>query len=211
MRVVSSQARQRATPMQPSLSAGEAVAVLYELNHQAQARLLDCCQEFQDIAFDMEWRLREWQGLVDQRRWLQRDIERAHSPRARFNVDARKRAGLKPRDKAWQRHQQSLRAKLVQLEHKIAAATAGIIARNEEGAEIEAEITSLQKRCERIENGLRSVRKPRAHDDRSADAVAAAMARLIMELSAEPDVGDLANLVIAARVIDERMGSSTRD
>lgn len=188
----------------PHLGTHEAVAVLHELKHRAERRLLDACQEFQDIAFEMEWRLRDWQALSEQRRWLEKDLARTKSVKARFNVDARKRTGKTPRAAAWQRHQKMLQRKLQQLEKQLLVASQTIAARNHEGGELEQEIVVLQLRRERIAKGLKQVQRPRAVS-RDNDAIAAAMARLIIELSTEPDVGDLANLLIAARVVDDRL------
>jgi hypothetical protein len=185
------------------LSAVEAADVLFELQYQAERRLIEACQEFQDIAFEMEWRLPQWQALLDQRRWLQRDIDRSTSLQSRFNVSSRLRTGKTPQDSAWARHQRAQRAKLLRHEEKVAAAVAAIVTRNAEGAALEQEITQLQQRCERIEQSLKGLRRP--HKVRSREEKAAEMARMGFELADEPDIGDIGNLLIASELIDRRL------
>ena len=53
MRVAASSVVRHREIQPPRLGTHEAVAVLHELKHRAERRLLDACQEFQDIAFEM--------------------------------------------------------------------------------------------------------------------------------------------------------------
>jgi hypothetical protein len=195
----------RHKPLESRLNREQAIAVLQELQHQAERRLLDACQEFQDIALEMQWRLDDWQALLDQRRWLERDANRAGSLRSRFNVSSRLRTGKTPQDPAWARHQRSLRAKLLRHEEKVAAAAAAIVLRNEEGSALEQEIFELQQRCNRIAKSLRGLRRPRGLE--TAHEKAAGMARMAFELADEPDIGDIGNLLIASELIDRRLRS----
>lgn len=187
------------------LRADEAEAVLTELKRQAEQRMLDACREFQDIAFEMEWRLADWQSLQEQRTRLIKEADKIGALPSRFNVSSRKRTGKVPRDAAWQRLARAYRRKLENVEKKLTESAAAIMTRNEEGSYLEQEISLLQQRAERITRVLGAGKK-RVRVVRGADDASEALARLALELSLEPDVADLDVLINAYQAIEQRRG-----
>lgn len=181
----------------------EAAAVLREMQRQAEARMLDASQEFQDIAFEMEWRIASWQQLVDERRALFEKAAKAQRLNTRFNVSARKRRGRTPQAGAFVRLARGQQRKLAVLEAKIAECAAAIVTRNEEGSYLEHEIVHLQQRVERISRTLANHRSGHVRLASSEDT-AAALARLALELSVEPDVADLDILIGAFEAFEYR-------
>lgn len=181
----------------------EAVAVLRELLRQAEARLLDAGSEFQDIAFEMEWRITSWHQLVEQRRELLEKAAHISSLPTRFNANARKRRGKMPRDLAWVRLTRGQQKKLAIFAERIAGCEAAIHVRNEEGRYLEHEIAHLQQRIERIGETLKHSHYSPVRVV-SGEDTAAALARLALELSVEPDVADLDVLIGAFETLEHR-------
>lgn len=182
----------------------EAAAVLSELQRQAEHRLLDASLEFQDIAFEMEWRMTDWQAMIDQRDALLTQGGRIMAPISKFNVAARKRTGKVPQQAAWYRLARSRRRKLEALEMRIAECAAAIMTRNEEGRYLEQEIELLQGRVTRISSVLNEGTQRRARVVRNENETAEALARLALELSLEPDVADLDVLISAFQAFESR-------
>lgn len=182
----------------------EASAVLGELQRQAEQRLIDACREFQDIAFEMEWRLSEWLALVDRRDNLFKQAARIGALPARFNTVARKRKGKTPRRAAWARLARRYGSQLDALERQIADGAAAIMTRNEEGRYLEQEIVLLQERVDRIAGTLARGSGRKARIARSEDETMAALARLALELSLEPDIADLDVLLGAFEAFETR-------
>jgi len=187
----------------------EAAAVLSELQRQAEHRLLDASREFQDIAFEMEWRMSDWQALTDARDALLTKGERIGAPISKFNVAARKRAGKAPRQSAWQRLAKKQRAKLEEIEGRIAECAAAIMTRNEEGRYLEQEILQLQGRVDRISSVLAEGTQRRARVVRNEEETAEALARLALELTLEPDVADLDVLISAFQAFESKRSVKT--
>lgn len=182
----------------------EAAAVLAELQRQAEQRLLDACREFQDIAFEMEWRLSDWQALIEQRAALVQAAAKAGALPARFNVVAKKRRSKTPRSTAWQRLARRYQRSISDVERQITECAAAIMTRNEEGRYLEQEITLLQDRADRISSVLGEGSQRRVRVVRGEEETAAALARLALELSFEPDVADLDVLIGAFQAFETR-------
>lgn len=188
----------------------EAAAVLGELQRQAEQRLLDACTEFQDIAFEMEWRVSDWNLMVEKRDALIEEGYKLGALPGQFNVAARKRAGKVPRSAAWQRLARAYRRKLDNVEALVAEAAAAIMTRNEEGRYLEQEIELLQGRVARISRVLGQKSQRGVRVVRSDDDTAAALARLALELSVEPDVADLDVLISAYQAFETRRKTSRK-
>ncbi len=182
----------------------EAAAVLGELQRQAEQRLLDACREFQDIAFEMEWRVSDWQLLIERRDNLIEEAYKLGALPARFNVAARKREGKVPRTAAWQRLARVHRRKLDNIEAMVTEAAAAIMTRNEEGRYLEQEIVLLQARVARISRVLGEGSQRHIRVARNEDETAEALARLALELSVEPDVADLDVLIAAYQAFETK-------
>lgn len=197
---VAEKSHRSAARLQPA----EAVAVLAEIKRQAEQRLLDACQEFQDIAHEMEWRLRQWDGLRRQRDELAQTLRERMGAHLRFNAQSKKRVAKAPSDRGWRRLGRALQLRLERLEAEISENTAAIMTRNEEGRYLEEEIIHLQQRVERIALGLKGHRRT-ARVVRTVGETAEALARLSVELSIEPDVADIDVLLSALGEVDARL------
>lgn len=192
IRLLNTEGAPQDSPLRPD----EATDVLLELRRQAEQRLLDACSEFQDIAFEMEWRLSDYSALVEQR-------DRLLSTPRKFNSAARKRRENSSRDKAVDRLAKAQRERLDDVQNKLTECEAAIMTRNEEGRYLEQEIVLLQTRVERISLAVNKSRK-RVRVVRTSDEAAAALARLALELSATPDAADADILLEAFEEVEMR-------
>ena len=192
------------------LSPEEAAAVLLEMRRQAEQRMLDACQEFQDITFEMEWRLQEWQNLIERRKKLLRAQKKSEGVELRFNANAKKRTSKLPGEKAFQRYGAHVSRQQIELENLIATASAAILTRNEEGGYLEKEILMLQSKTDRITDCLRQLHHPKAQVAHNIEERIGALARLAYEhdTSTAPDIGDFESLLHAVEEVESRLRQS---
>jgi hypothetical protein len=164
-----------------TLSRDEATAVLLELEFQAEERLVEACSAFEDIALEMEWRLREWLGLCAERELLERQV-REGMIRAKFNLLARNTVRIEEMHDS-------------------------ILSRNEEGNFLLGEIFLLDKKLTRLGRSLSRLNRPPLCLVREKDA-AEALARLSLRLEAQPDLPDVATLIAAAQSFSRKLAEA---
>lgn len=177
----------------------EAEAVLTELHRLAEERLVDACTSFQDIAFEMEWRLTEWDRLVKEAATVKKLLAQKRRTSLQFNQTAQPRGSeVRNRTAAWQRQVAILVRRQRQHQEKMMQLADTIHARNDEGQALLKEIEGLSARVSRLERGLKR------RSNRKVDDV---MARMAAELSLVPDIADPQALVVAAEMVEKRLHS----
>lgn len=180
----------------------EAVDVLHEMHRLAEERLVEACASFQDIAFEMEWRLVEWNRLQREQKQVEKLLSQKRRTSLQFNNRSHPRGSeVRNRTAAWQRQVATLVRRQRQHKDKMTRLADTIRARNTEGVELFNEIELLQARALRIEQALKHMKR------QSANRNDEAFARLAVELSLVPDIADPDVLVAAANMVQTRLGN----
>lgn len=180
----------------------EAVDVLREMHRLAEERLVDACSSFQDIAFEMEWRLVEWNRLQREQKQVEKLLSQKRRTSLQFNSRSHPRGSeVRNRTAAWQRQVATLVRRQRQHQEKMTRLADTIRARNSEGIELFNEIELLQGRALRIEQALKHMKRSTSNKNEEA------FARLAVELSVVPDIADPDVLVAAAGMVQTRLGN----
>lgn len=190
----------------------EALAVLSEMERQAEQRLIDAGQEFQDIAYEMEWRLRDWSRLTDESRKLEQQLLLSGRATPRFNLRARtiRTQPQALRKDKWSKMQALLQDRL-DCNHRAREETlAAIMSGNEEGQLLQREIFSLQDKVKRIGRILSKHHRAAQSIINESDA-AAALAQLNVVFMQQEDLPDPSTLIAAACVIGEETAYIARE
>lgn len=206
----------------------EALAALTSMLEQTTQRLLQAGQEFQDLAYEMEWRVGECLGFITSREKLQRQIGALSRVNLRFNLRARKIDERKDRADLVV---ELLQRRLDVVEGKIERSSLVIADRNKDGEVLLEEILLLELKAERVARSVQQLKlkmpqqprrrggKDSAHDLR-AEALRAARKRgqdkLVLAATVEQmrrasgfDLPDLSVMVAAAELIQRKMSDLT--
>ena len=182
-----------------SLSKRQQQDVLVEVLGLARRRLIDASDQFQDVAFEMEWRLEEYHRLERAHRTLEEQL---------LKVEAELSQGIRAgRLAAESFHSLAgvLGLQLAGVRRQLNAATEEIIARNGEGLDLQEEVQKLEAKVAALERALlaahRSVAPPTV---RPADATAALM-HLSLAHDGQGDGLDWQTLAAAAAVVQKRL------
>ncbi len=192
----------------------EALAVLSEMERQAEQRLIDAGQEFQDIAYEMEWRLRDWARLTDESRKIEQQLSLSARATPRFNLRARTlktQTQLQTlRKDKWSKMQALLQNRLDRNHHAREETLAAIMSGNEEGQLLQKEIFSLQDKVKRIGRILAQHHRVAQSVINENDA-AAALAQLNVVFMQQEDLPDPSILIAAACVVGEETAYLARE
>jgi hypothetical protein len=206
----------------------EALAALTSMLEQATQRLLEAGQEFQDLAYEMEWRVGECLGFITSREKIQRQIGALSRVNLRFNLRARKIEDRKDRADIVV---ELLQQRLETIVGKIERSSLVIADRNKDGEVLLEEILLLELKAERLARGVQQLKlsmpqqprrrggKDSAHDLR-AEVLRAARKRnqdkLVLAATVEQmrhasgfDLPDLSVMVAAAEIIQRKMSELT--
>lgn len=189
----------RKAKTQTRLTVNEAKAALCELDRLTRERLVEACSAFQDIAFEMEWRLIEWGRLQREKDTIAKLLKTKRMASHAFNAKATaKGSSTRTRLASWQQAVRALQKKQHAHNKKLIALALDIEARNQEGNELLQEISVLEARCQRLEYTQKKLKRGKAM---TADGVY----RLAVELSCTPDIADPMVLIAAADTVARRL------
>lgn len=184
----------------------EAFVALEEFYQQGLQRLLEAGQEFQDLAFEMEWRVGQCLGLLTQRDRLEDQIKRLCKPVVKFNIRARKTDNRRDNSDAVLR---KLISRLTQVCETFEQASLEIEDRNRDGTLLLDEIIKLEARTLRLAKGLSALRPTVKKQlgnarQRKEDLVMAASLEMLRTTSTG-DMPDTSLLIATASLVEEKL------
>lgn len=184
----------------------EAFVALDAFYQQGLQRLLEAGQEFQDLAFEMEWRVGQCLGLLTQRDRLEDQIKRLCKPVVKFNIRARKTDNRRDNSDAVLR---KLITRLTHVCETFEQASLEIEDRNQDGALLLDEIIKLEARTLRLAKGLSAMRPAMKQHMSSTrqkkDNMVMAASLEMLRTASTGDMPDTALLIATASLVEQKL------